>query len=184
MLLGISGLILIFRSSILIGEQAMFGVFAVLLSVFIHSMSTVWVKKMGAQLPALVVTNGALLISAPLYLLTWWVLDGNVPVSLPEKTMMSIIYLGVFGSVVGFVFYYYVLKHIQAGSMAMITLITPVTALILGSEINNERIDAYVWAGTLVVMLALIVYQWGESLYKLIFTKPGKSGIVKTETLK
>jgi len=171
MSLGISGLILIFRSSILIGEQAILGICAVLLSVFIHATSAVWVKRLGAQLPALVITNGALMVSTPLYLLTWWMLDGNVPASLPEKTLLSIIYLGVFGSVVGFVFYYYVLKHIQAGTMAMVTLVTPVTALILGNQLNHEKIDAYVWAGSMCVMLALIIYQWGEPFYKGLLQK-------------
>ena len=158
MLLGVSGLILIFRSSILVGEQAILGICAVLLSVFIHATSAVWVKKLGAQLPALVITNGALMVSTPLYLLTWWTVDGNLPVSLPEKTLMSIIYLGVFGSVLGFVLYYFVLKQIQASTMALVTLVTPVTALILGSQLNHEKIDTFVWAGTMCIMLALIIY--------------------------
>jgi len=158
MLLGVSGLILIFRSSILVGEQASLGICAVLLSVVIHATSAVWVKKLGAKLPALVITNGALMVSTPLYLLTWWTVDGNLPVSLPEKTLMSIIYLGVFGSVLGFVLYYFVLKQIQASTMALVTLVTPVTALILGSQLNHEKIDTFVWAGTMCIMLALIIY--------------------------
>jgi len=171
MLLGVSGLILIFRSSILVGEQAILGICAVLLSVFIHATSAVWVKKLGAQLPALVITNGALMVSTPLYLLTWWTVDGNLPVSLPEKTLMSIIYLGVFGSVLGFVLYYFVLKQIQASTMALVTLVTPVTALILGSQLNHEKIDTFVWAGTMCIMLALIIYQWGELFYKRVLQK-------------
>ena len=171
MSLGISGLILIFRSSILVGEQAILGICAVLLSVFIHATSAVWVKKLDAQLPALVITNGALIVSTPLYLLTWWIVDGNMPVSLPEKTLLSIIYLGIFGSVLGFVLYYFVLKHIQASTMALVTLVTPVTALILGSQLNHEKIDAFVWAGTMCVMLALIIYQWGEPFYKRVLQK-------------
>ena len=171
MSLGISGLILIFRSSILVGEQAILGICAVLLSVFIHATSAVWVKKLDAQLPALVITNGALIVSTPLYLLTWWIVDGNMPVSLPEKTLLSIIYLGIFGSVLGFVLYYFVLKHIQASTMALVTLVTPVTALILGSQLNHEKIDAFVWAGTMCVMLALVIYQWGEPFYKRVLQK-------------
>lgn len=164
MCIGFLGLIIIFRSNITMGDQAVMGISAVLLSVCIHSISTVWVKRVGAELPALAVTNGALMISTPLYLLTWWINDGKIPETLPDKSLISIVYLGVFGSVIGFVLYYYALKKLPAGSMAMITLVTPVTALIIGSQINHEIIDGYVWAGAFCVIVALLVYQWGGQL--------------------
>jgi len=166
MLFGLFGLILIFRSNIATDEKAIAGIFAVLLSVCIHSVSSVWVKRVGAELPALVVTTGALLVSTPLYLLTWWFEVGVLPQDLPNKALMSIIYLGVFGSVLGFILFYYALKHMQAGTMAMITLLTPVTALILGSQINHEIIDGFVWLGAVCVIIALVVYQWGGRLFR------------------
>ncbi len=53
----------------------------------------------------------------------------------------------------------------QAGTMAMITMITPVTALILGRQINHEIIDGFVWLGAFCVIAALVVYQWGERFF-------------------
>jgi len=44
----------------------------------------------------------------------------------------AIVYLAVFGSALGFVLYYYVLRNVQATRVTFITLITPVIALILG----------------------------------------------------
>ncbi|MBT7445123.1 MAG: EamA family transporter [Methylococcales bacterium] len=54
--------------------------------------------------------------------------------------------------------YYYVLKHTGPDMVALITLITPVTALILGAQLNNEIITVQVWIGTLFIMLGLGVY--------------------------
>lgn len=176
MLLGFCGLYIIFQSSITLGDQAVFGICAVLLSVCIHSISTVWVKAVGAKLPSLVVTNGALLVSTPLYLVTWWVFDGELPENLPEKSLLSILYLGIFGSVLGFILYYYSLKRLQAGTMALITLITPVTALVLGSQINHEKLDVYIWAGALSVIFALLVYQWGDHAGRLLLSRVRYSG--------
>jgi drug/metabolite transporter (DMT)-like permease len=53
-------------------------------------------------------------------------------------------YLGVFGSVIGFMLYYYTLKHLRVSTIALITLITPVTALLLGHYLNGENIRALV----------------------------------------
>ena len=173
MLIGFSGLLVIFQSSITVGEQAVLGILSVLVGVCIHSVSTVWVKAVGANLSSLAVTNGALIISAPLYLLTWWFLDGTLPQRIPDKALMSIVYLGVVGSVIGFILYYYALKRIQAGTMALITLVTPITALVLGSQINHEKLDVYVWVGTMSVVFALFIYQWGEQFIRLVFRGRG-----------
>jgi len=165
MLTGLSGLVLIFRSNITTDDNAIAGIYAVLISVCIHSVSSVWVKRIGAELPALVVVTGALLVATPLYLLTWWFQDGVIPEELPAKAMMSILYLGVFGSALGFILFYYALKQLQAGTMAMITMVTPVTALVLGSQLNHEIIDGFVWLGALCVIAALVIYQWGDRIF-------------------
>ncbi len=165
MSVGLFGLILIFRSNITTDENAIAGIYAVLISVCIHSVSAVWVKRVGAQLPALVVTTGGLLVATPLYLLTWWFEVGVLPDVLPQRAILSILYLGVFGSALGFILFYYALKHMQAGTMAMITMVTPVTALILGRQFNHEIIDGFVWLGAFCVISALVVYQWGERFF-------------------
>ncbi len=51
----------------------------------------------------------ALLIAVPLYLLNWALLDGALPTELEPRTTLSIVYLAVFGSALGFILYYHVL---------------------------------------------------------------------------
>ncbi|HEY5734793.1 MAG TPA: EamA family transporter, partial [Gammaproteobacteria bacterium] len=55
--------------------------------------------------------------------------------------------------------YFYVLKHLSAGHVSLITLVTPVTALLLGAWLNGEIITSQVWAGTLLIMLGLFVHE-------------------------
>jgi drug/metabolite transporter (DMT)-like permease len=65
--------------------------------------------------------------------MAWWLTDGHVPAAIPARAEVAIVYLGVFGSVLGFALYYYVIKHMGTGKVSLITLITPVIALLLGS---------------------------------------------------
>jgi drug/metabolite transporter (DMT)-like permease len=60
--------------------------------------------------------------------------------------------------------YFYVLKHVQASKVALITLMTPVSALFIGQGFNGEHITANVWYGTGVILAALVVHQWGDRL--------------------
>jgi len=162
-LIGMAGLALIFGSQRL-DVQAGAGLAAVLVSVVLHSLSSVWVKRTGTQLPALAVTTGALLFALPLYLLTWLLLDGHLPSTVPERAIASIVYLGILGSGIGFILYYYTLRHIEAGRVALIPLITPVLAVILGSALNGEVIDAREIAGAALILSGLLFYEIGERI--------------------
>lgn len=162
--LGIVGLIIIFGTGVELSEGAVYGIAAVLLAVILHSVSAVWVKSISARLPALEVTNGGLLIAAPLYLVTWLLFSDGWPESISSRTALSISYLAVFGSVLGFIMYFYVLKHIDASRVALVTLLTPVLALLLGQGLNNETINPAVWVGTFCILVGMSVYQWGARL--------------------
>lgn len=162
MLLGFAGLVVIFGEGLSRQHIAAQGVVGVLLSVLLHSISSVWVKRIGADVPAMAVTGGGLLVAAPLYLLSWWVFDGDGPAALTPRAGYAIAYLGLVGSVLGFVLFYYVLKRVPAGRIALITLVTPVLALWLGHSVNGEAIDPRLGAGAGLILSGLIAHQWGD----------------------
>lgn len=107
-------------------------------------------------------TTGALLIAVPLFVLNWAVLDGHLPSELAPRTAWSIVYLAVFGSALGFILYFHVLRHVEASRVALITLVTPVIALFLGHEVNGETIGPRELVGTVVILAGLACYQWGD----------------------
>ncbi len=166
MVAGVVGLAVIFGVGVRTDTFAVLGMAAVLLSVFLHAASAVWIKRIGADLSAMAVTGGGLLVAAPLYLTTWVLVDGSLPRALPIRAMLSIGYLGTVGSVLGFILYYYALKHLAVGRIALITLITPITALLLGSFLNDEHVGMQVWMGTALIMAGLVLHQWGDRPWK------------------
>jgi drug/metabolite transporter (DMT)-like permease len=159
--LGIAGLTTVFGVSSNLGEHATAGLFGVLLAVALHSLSLVLVKRHSGSLPSLTVTGGALVLVTPLFLITWLALDGHSPAEPTARAVASIIYLGVIGSVLGFTLFFYVLRRVSANTAALITLITPILALLLGSAINHEVVTARIWAGTMLVLAGLALHQWG-----------------------
>jgi drug/metabolite transporter (DMT)-like permease len=177
MLAGLLGLVFIFGTGIKLGEEAMYGILAVLASVLIHSMSTVWVKRIGAQIPALATTTGALLFALPLYITVWLVFDGKWPAQTPSHAVASIIYLGIFGSALGFMLYYYALKHIAASRMALVTLVTPVIALFLGLWLNNETLHSNVIIGTVLILSGLLFYERGNLFSRKLDTVSATSNM-------
>ena len=163
MLLGFCGLLVIFGQGLVDKHVAVSGMLGVLLSVVLHSFSSVWVKRIGADVPAMAVAGGGLLVAAPLYLVAWLVLDGHVPSSLTTRASLAILYLSLMGSVVGFVLFYYLLKHMAASRTALITLVTPVIALWLGQTLNHEIIAPKIWLGAVMILTGLVAHQWGDN---------------------
>ncbi|MBD3669502.1 MAG: DMT family transporter [Gammaproteobacteria bacterium] len=171
MLLAIAGLWVIFaQAGSQPGDMAKFGVGLVLLAAFLHSLSTVLVKRMDQQrsIPALTQTTGILLIIVPFFWISWALFGQDWPQQIQAHSLYSILYLGIMGSVVGFMLYYYVLQHVMASRIALITLLTPVTALLLGGWLNSEILTARIWWGTSLILLGLSLYQWGASLMRLL----------------
>ena len=161
MLLGLSGLAVIFGDSHEMGgAHALAGVLALLAAVTLYSASLVWVKRIGDDSPPLATTAGTLVVALPLFALVWLGTDGHVPNAVPPRAGAAIVYLGVFGSVVGFALYYYVIKHMETGKVALITLVTPVLALLLGSTLNGEHVGVRVWLGAACIGTGLAVHQW------------------------
>jgi len=162
MVLGLAGLLLVFGAGADIGDEAVKGVAVVLAGVLLHSASTVWVKKVNTGLPGMTVAAGGLLIAVPLYLATWLMLDGALPSEVPERAVLAIIYLGIIGSAVGFTLYFYVLRNIAASGVALIPLVSPVLALLLGKYLNHEHFGAQALQGMALILSALVLYQFDQ----------------------
>lgn len=96
--------------------------------------------------------------------LTWLLADGHWPALIPARAAAAIVYLGVIGSVIGFMLFYYVLRHLEATRTALITLITPVSSLIIGHLLNREPLSGQVIAGTGLVVSGLLLYEYGSAI--------------------
>jgi drug/metabolite transporter (DMT)-like permease len=161
-LLGMGGLAAIFSGGASAHGQAALGISAVLLATLIHAASAVWTKRLGAGLRPLAMVAGGLAFSTPPLVATWAVFDGSWPAALPERALASILYLGVVGSVLGFSLFYYVLGRVDATRVALITLVTPVAALLLGHVLNDEPLSLRVIAGAGLVIAGLAVFELGD----------------------
>lgn len=164
MVLGLAGLLVIFADDLMLQGHTWWGVLGILLSVFLHSFSGVWVKRVGAGLSGLTVTTGSLFVVMPLFVLTWLVYDGELPARVAPQAGLALVYLGVFGSVLGFTLYFYLLRHLEANRVALITLVTPVLALLIGQTLNGEHLSAEIWLGSLLIVSGLGMHLWGDRL--------------------
>jgi drug/metabolite transporter (DMT)-like permease len=141
--------------------RATLGTAAVVAGMTVQALGLVWIKRLNVRMSSLAITTGSLAVATPLFVLAWGVADAvQLPPDITPRAGMAIVYLGLFGSVVGFTLYYYVIKHLDAGRVALIMLVTPVTALLLGQMLNAESIPRSGWAGIALIGAGLLLYEW------------------------
>ncbi|MET0027339.1 MAG: DMT family transporter [Candidatus Thiodiazotropha sp.] len=158
-LVSLAGLGTVFSVGVQAGIEFALGLGGVLLSVITHSASSVWIKRIDAQLHGLVVTTGGLMVAVPLFLVSWFLQGQGWPEAMSERTLAAICYLGVIGSVLGFTLYYYILRHVETTRVALITLMTPVIALFAGAWLNAETIEPQIWVGTALILVGLVGFE-------------------------
>lgn len=90
MVLGTGGLALVFAHSLNLGAQYLPGLLAVLASAFIHSLSAVWIKRIGADLHPLETTTGALLVAVPLFWLTVVLMGNTLWMNMTKKNYVLV----------------------------------------------------------------------------------------------
>ncbi|MEM8845035.1 MAG: DMT family transporter [Pseudomonadota bacterium] len=158
MLLGLSGLIVIFYTSSELAATKVLGVFLMLTSTIAHAGSAVIVKKINAPITGKQSTFGGLLIAVPLIILTF-VISGHQMGELTPRSIGSIIYLGAIGTAAGFSMYYYILKKLDAIKVSLIALVSPVIALILGIILNNEPFSMSIVIGGVLIISGLALFE-------------------------
>ena len=163
LMLGLAGLSIMFAESFSLSSAALLGVAGVTLSAFSQSLGAVLLQKLKPGMPAVSITAGSLIVALPLFALNCFI-GAGWPDVIPSRTLLAIVYLALFGTSIGFPLYFYLLKHISAERVALIALITPVLALLLGSALNDEVISSRVWLGTACVLCGLAWYEYGKYL--------------------
>ncbi len=162
LVLALVGLVVIFYHQLQFDTRSVYGIASVLLSCVLFSFSSVWVKKLTQQeavsVDAFQQASGALLFSLPGLLLSWWLMDGVLPQQVSVKSGASIMYLAVIGSLVGAALFFYILQRLSASVVSLITLMTPVLAIVIGKALADEDLSSHTLVGVVTVLFALLLY--------------------------
>ncbi|MDX1452614.1 MAG: DMT family transporter [Oleiphilaceae bacterium] len=158
-LLSFLGLVVICMDDLVLQEEGWKGVVLLLAAVTLYGLSGVLVQKQTFVAHPLSITVGSLIASIPMFTLSWMVLDGQWPqLDWSSRSPWAVLYLAIFGSLLGFACYFFVVKDRGATAVTMVTLMTPVIALYLGHLLNGEVITMHVITGSALVLLGLVFY--------------------------
>ena len=163
-LLGMFGIFLIYQSSLsdlLIPEYRQ-GIFALLLAILAWSIGTI-VMKRGSENALTMLMNvcvqmliaGVVLTSVQFYITpdiafeTW-----------SSRSIFAMVYLAVFGSVVGYVAFSYLISQLPSTKVVVLSYINLVVALFLGWFVLDEIISSRIIIATILIISGVIVVNY------------------------
>ena len=158
--LAVMGLYIVVSGQLNFGGQAWRGILGTLVSVFLFSISAVLVKHVNAGLHPVVQTSGTLWLSSLGFAMTLPFFGIQIPDEVSFISWVGLGYLMSCGSLLGFFFYFYILKHLPTARVALITLIAPVLAILWGSLLKDETWSLAALMGCGLMLFSLALYQW------------------------
>ena len=139
--------------------------FILLLAPLLWSMGSLYSR--GAVLPenafmapaTEMIAGGALLLLVSLFLGEWRGLD---PSTFSDRSLAAMAYLTVFGSIIAFPAYVWLLQNVAASKVATYSYVNPVIAVFLGWLILDELITPTTVVAVVAIVIAVILITTGK----------------------
>lgn len=154
---GFFGVVIIYADEMHASANSLRGILALFAATVASSISLVHLKKHGREVNILVLNFYSMLLGAGLLFLAAVVLERQYTPEWTYKNIAALLDLALFGSVVAFTIYFYLLKQLTASQMSYVTLIYPVLALLLGSWLLHERFSDRILFGASLVLGGIFI---------------------------
>jgi len=104
-----------------------------------------------------VVAGGTLVFAAVDMWILALIVDGGVVVPGRLDTIVAVLWLGLLGSFVAYVLFFFLIEHIGATMTTMVTYMFPVVGVALGVLLLGERLDLRLFGGTALVVAGIAI---------------------------
>lgn len=161
-LVGFAGTLLIISRNIDGGlSGSLLGQLAMLLASLMYAASTVLTQRELRGMHPMIIAAATTSVAA-LLLWTLLPLTGRLQIPSGASAWLAVSWLGLVGTTLALLLFYYVLEEWGATRSSLITYIIPLSAVALGVLVLNERLSWHVWVGGTVTISGILIVNWSK----------------------
>jgi drug/metabolite transporter (DMT)-like permease len=162
-LLGICGVATIFIEQLQVNSALAFaGCAAIVVGAFAAAQASILIKARGANLHPASLLFGQMIIGIVPLIVYALLKEGNpINFNWSGRAIFCVLYLTVFGTIAAFWLYYWLLSKIESTKAMMISLVTPLIAVVVGAIFLGEKLPPQtVFGGALILAsIGLIAFK-------------------------
>ena len=137
--------------------SGLIGAGAVVLAAFSYAVGASYARHRIRSTHRYVVAGGTLVFAAIYTTILALATDGGLIVPTQFDTLIAVAWLGLLGSFVAYVLFFFLIEHLGATIASMVTYIFPVVGVGLGVLLLGERMDLRLAIGTALVLAGIAV---------------------------
>jgi drug/metabolite transporter (DMT)-like permease len=157
--IGLVGVGIIFARQLSLGDRwQIAGGAAIVVGAFFAALSNVLVKSRGANYDLTVLVGGQMFCGfIPLTIYAFIVEGSPLHLHWTRNAVISLLFLAVVGSVTAFLLYYWLVRHMDVTKTLLISLVTPVIAVLLGMVFLHETVTWHLAAGAACILVGIVM---------------------------
>jgi len=144
------------------GPEGVPAALVLFLSPVVATLGTVLVKRHGAKTNSIVLNRNAMLLGGAVLAVFAWVTERGVEARWTPGALWSVAYLALFGTVLAFGLYFWLLRYVDAHKMSLIAYVTPAIALTLGPLVRSEPVTRNTIAGAACILCGVVLVVRGK----------------------
>ena len=122
-----------------------------------YAFAALWGRKFLAGVPAVKSATCQLMCSTLIMVVVVSIVDQPWTLTLPsQKAIWSIVILAVFGTALAYIVFFKILTRAGAGNAMLVTLLIPITAMVLGNLFLDEVIKIEEIVGAVIIAAGLM----------------------------
>jgi drug/metabolite transporter (DMT)-like permease len=137
------------------GRMELFASVCLICSSFVWASGSVLSRRWQGSMDAFTATGWQMVIAGFINLGIAFLLGEPAKAQWTMHGVGAIAYLVVFGSLVGYTAYIWLLKNVPTSKVGTYAYVNPVIAVFLGWYFLGERVDGYIMAGTAIIIVAV-----------------------------
>ncbi len=154
---GFLGIVVVFYDSLATSRFVFLGTVLAAFGAVASAYGTVYIRSRLQEEDIFVMSAVQMSLGAVIIILLAVLSEPLSDFKVTARSVGALSYLVVFGTVIAFLGYYYLLKKIQAIKVSQITYITPVIAVILGYIVLSERFTVSAALGAILVLFGVML---------------------------
>lgn len=156
-LLGFVGVVAIFSGELNVehGFSAI-GMSCIVIGAALQAWALVSVRLKGQDIHPATLTFGGMIIGAAVLSTSSLLLEDYSTLMIDQRAIVSTLYLAAFGSVITFITYFWLVKHVNPVLLSLTAFVTPFIAVSLGAVVLDEQLGARVLLGGLLVLAGVL----------------------------